>query len=290
MGTVYLTELADWLRDAGLAVHEWGAWKTKGRSSGGFDPGKPWCVMWHHTASKTTPANDASYCFDSAPDAPLANLLLVRDGSVAVGAAGATNTNGKGGPTTVSKGTIPKDAMNSYAVSIEASNDGVGETWPVAQIDSYFTINNTLTDKLGLLPSDCVSHHQWAPDRKIDPARAESVDGLWVPNSINSSGTWGLGSIRDEALRRAHIVVPPLPPTPIPEDEMRILILEDAGGAAVLLSGHVATWLDPVRYEQYHQHYDIVDEPAAINWLPNVVFIGPLPDGVTAADVWHHQP
>lgn len=289
MGTKYLTELANWLREAGLEVIEWGNWKTKGRSSGGFDGDKPWCVMWHHTASKTTPSNDATYCFDTAPDAPLANMLLVRSGAVYVGAAGATNTNGKGGPLPVSKGTVPKDAMNTYAVSIEAANNGVGEKWPSVQIDSFFTINNTLTEKLDFLPIDLATHQQWAPTRKIDPARADAVLGLWVPESVNASGSWKQNSIREEALRRT-VVVPPIPPTPIPEDNMRILILKDAGDAAVLLTGHIGTWLDPARYTAFHNAYPIVDEPAAKSWLANVVFTGPLPTGVAASDVWQHQP
>lgn len=289
MGTKYLTELANWLREAGLEVVEWGNWKTKGRSSGGFDDDKPWCTMWHHTASKTTPSNDATYCFDTAPDAPLANMLLARNGVVYVGAAGATNTNGKGGPLKVSRGTIPKDAMNTYAVSIEAANNGVGEVWPEVQINSFFIINNTLADKLDFMPIDLGTHQQWAPTRKIDPARADAVLGLWVPEMVNvQSGSWTYQSIRGEAARR-FFNQPPTPPTP-EEEPMRILILKDAGDAAVLLNGFTASWLDPKRYADFHRFYNITDEPAAISWLSNVVFVGPLPSGVTAANVWHHQP
>ena len=78
----YLTDLADWLRGVGLVVVEQDGWKTRARSSGGFAAGRPWCVMWHHTASQTTPANDANYMSNGSPDRPIANLLVCRDGSV----------------------------------------------------------------------------------------------------------------------------------------------------------------------------------------------------------------
>jgi len=71
---------------------------------------------------------------------------------------------------------------------------------------------------------------------------------------------------------------------------MRILILKDAGDAAVLLTGHVATWLDPARYAAFHHAYDITDEQADTTWLANVVLTGPLPDGVHEHQVWDHLP
>jgi hypothetical protein len=173
--------------------------------------------MWHHTASATSPQNDANYmCFGS-PDAPVANLLLARDGSVWVMAAGATNTNGKGGPYQVSKGTVPKDSMNTHAVSIEAANNGVGEPWPQVQIDAYFTLSLMLAERLGLAPTDICEHQVWAPDRKIDPATADAVQGPWKPGFVTSSGTWSQADVSDELRRRAST------PQPQPEDEMTFI-------------------------------------------------------------------
>ena len=82
MGSRYLTDLAHIMRNAGLVVQEVDGWQGRARSSGGFDGDRPWCVMWHHTASNTAPENDVNYiCFGS-PDSPLANLYLDRDGQV----------------------------------------------------------------------------------------------------------------------------------------------------------------------------------------------------------------
>lgn len=75
------------------------------------------------------------------------------------------------------------------------------------------------------------------------------------------------------------------------EPVYRILILTDAGGAAVLMYGFTARWLDPARYNEYHYFYPyIVDEPASTAWLRNLTFLGPLPPGVTPGHVWGHQP
>lgn len=256
MGSRYLTELADWCRAAGLVTHEVDGWQTRARSSGGYDGSRPWCVMWHHTASQTTPDNDVHYiCFGN-PDAPVANLYLSRDGQVWVCAGGATNTNGKGGPYPVSLGTVPKDSMNTYAVSIEAANSGLGEPWPVAQVDAYFKLSTMLCQRLGLNPADVCTHQVWAPDRKIDPATAQAVQGSWRPASVNSSGSWSLSDVKAEAIERSgggNGPLPPEPPTgpPIEDDEMLVCALDRNGTAWVGNGVHRVMIQDPGVFDRY---------------------------------------
>jgi hypothetical protein len=204
MGSVYLTQLADWCRAEGLDVVEDSGWEHRARSSGGYESGRPWVIMWHHTASDTSPQNDVAYICHNSPDAPISNILLDRHGTVWVCAGGATNTNGKGKATSVSKGTVPADSMNTYAVSIEIANNGVGEAYPQAQIDAAFVLSNMLARRLGLAPDDCCTHQAYAPDRKIDPATAGAVQGSWQPDSVTSSGTWSLPDLQDEAERRSQ--------------------------------------------------------------------------------------
>lgn len=255
MGSRYLTELANWCRAAGLVTHEVDGWQHRARSSGGYDGDRPWVVMWHHTASATSPENDVSYmCFGS-PDAPVANLLLDRDGGVWVMAGGATNTNGKGGPYNVSRGQVPKDSMNTYAVSIEAANNGVGEWWPQVQIDAYFVLSLMLAERLGLAPSDACEHQVWAPDRKIDPAVADAVQGPWQPARATSSGTWSQTDVIDELWRRAGAVPPgpdPLPPPhPVEGDEVLVVAL-DSNGTAWIGNGIKRFALtDPAVFDRY---------------------------------------
>jgi hypothetical protein len=198
----YLTELADVLRAAGVSVVEYAGWQTRARSSGGYAQGRPWGVMWHHTASQTSPANDASYMCNGSSDRPIANLLVARDGTVWVLAAGATNTNGKGGPCTWSRGTVPADSMNTYAVGMEIANNGIGEAYPQAQIDAAFAASIAIGQAFGLADSDICTHYGYAPSRKTDPATAAAVQGPWRPGSCTPSGTWELADLIAEHQRR----------------------------------------------------------------------------------------
>ena len=229
-----LTWLADELRAAGATVVEYDGWRTRARSSGGFAAGRPWCVMWHHTASSTSPANDASYMCNGADARPVANVLVARDGAVWVLAAGATNTNGKGRASTFSKGTVPADSMNSYAFGMELANAGTGETYPQAQIDTAFTVSNVVNARCGNRPDDVGVHEWYAPGRKIDPASC-NVAGPWRPDQWNNSGTWELYSLRDECVRRSS-TPPPTPPPTLEEDDVRHIICPgDPDRPAVLL-------------------------------------------------------
>jgi LysM repeat protein len=217
MTGIYYVEAADWLRGVGLKVTEVSGWQTRARSSGGF-ASAPLGVQWHHTASKTTPQNDTNWQYFSSSDRPIGNATIMRDGSVWIGAAGAANTAGKGGPLTMSRGTIPLDGANSRTWAFEVANNGVGEPWPQVQIDAYFAASNEMNKRFGNKPTDVFSHavgkgNGWT-SRKIDPATAAAVQGPWKPRSVNSSGTWDLDDIRAECSRRAGST--PTPPTPTP--------------------------------------------------------------------------
>ena len=224
--SAYLEQLANVLRTAGCTVVELAGWQTRGRSNNAkYADGRPWCVMWHHTASSGDGAADADYCTFSHPDAPICNLVIGRDGVVYVCAAGPTNTNGKGGPLTFSRGTVPVDSMNTYAVGIEISNTGTGQNYPTAQIDACFKASNAITAAYGLHPDDVAGHFDYAPGRKIDPATAAAVQGAWRPSSASSSGTWDLFDLRAECLRRATPT--PEPPQPPPtKQEIDMLALD----------------------------------------------------------------
>lgn len=242
MGSKYLTDMANVIRDAGVQVIEQDGWQTRARSSGGFDSNKPWCVMWHHTASSpgADPADDARYMSYNADSKPIANILLAHDGVAWVLAAGATNTNGKGGGAIVtSRGRVPADSMNTYAIGMEIQNSGVGETYPQVQIDNAFKISLALCEAYGLEPTDVGTHQEYAPDRKIDPATNWAVDGPWMPTAVTGSGTWSLSDLRDELIARSDVSTPPQPqPPPDEEDEdMPFIILNKDNGQPALVYG-----------------------------------------------------
>lgn len=226
-----LTWLADELRATGLTVLEVNGWQTRARSSGGFASGRPLGVMWHHTASPASwdGRRDAEYIATGDPSAPLANLVIDRRGQVWVCAAGATNTNGKGGPfTRWSRGTVPSDSMNTHGFGIEFGNNGVGEPWPECQLDAGFIASNAVNARCGNLPSDVCTHNVWAPSRKIDPATATAVQGAWRPRSTNSSGTWNLDDLADECTRRATTTPAPTPPPDTEDDMPAPVLLQEA--------------------------------------------------------------
>lgn len=220
MSGLYYVELVDVLTAAGVrcAVGDVNAgWEHRARSSGGFGS-PPLGVQWHHTASSTSPENDLHWQIVGCDDAPVGNMLLDRDGIVWPVAAGAANTAGKGGPLELSRGTVPKDTGNSTTWAIEVANNGVGEPWPVSQVDAYFAASNALNALFGNLPTDVFTHALGAgdgwTDRKIDPATADAVEGPWRPGSVNSSGTWSLVDIRAECARRAGQAPPETVPEP----------------------------------------------------------------------------
>lgn len=227
-GAIYLTDMATILRYVGLDVIEYDGWQTRARGSGGF-ANWPLCVMWHHTASgpNSDGWNDANYIAVGHPDSPISNLYINRAGTVWVIAAGATNTNGKGKSIAFSRGTVPADGMNSYALGVECGNDGVGEFWPEAQINAMFRVNAVMNLWFGNRVDDLSSHNYYAPDRKIDPA-TDNVGGNWIPSVVNSSRSWDVQDIRNEAVRRLDEFLndnPPIPPHPN-EDDLSIRIFE----------------------------------------------------------------
>ena len=247
----YYTELIDVLTAAGVrcAVGDQNrGWETRARSSGGFAAGLPLGNVWPHTASRTTPANDLAYMCHGSDDAPIGNLLLDREGVVWPIAAGAANTQGKGGPFTFSRGTVPVDSGNSQIFGMEVANGGTGEPWPAVQIDAYFAASNALAALFGNLPTDICTHAEWTlMQRKIDPATAAAVQGWWIPEAVTTSGTWSGDDIRHECQRRAGHTDPEPIPQPPGDNDMAssILIIEDANppGAWYRSDGVVKTWI-----------------------------------------------
>jgi N-acetyl-anhydromuramyl-L-alanine amidase AmpD len=184
--SLWLLDLADVIRAAGLPVVEYSGWTTRARSSGGFPAGQPTGIVVHHTASSTSPGNDAAYIAENADVAPISQLLLDRTGTVTVIAAGAANHAGSGGPW---RG-IPPDQANTHTIGIEASNNGVGEPWPQAQTDAYITLVAALASRYEIDVANVITHHEWAPSRKIDPAGPSpwaAGKATWPGNAFRTS-------------------------------------------------------------------------------------------------------
>lgn len=293
---IMLTDLANWCREAWPNVREYSGWQTRVRGGGPYSA-MPLAVMWHHTASPASwdGQKDADYIAKGDSDAPLSNLYIDRTGCVWVIAAGPTNTNGKGGPMTFSRGTVPADGMNSRGIGVEMGNDGVGEAWPQIQVDAMFAISNVCNAKCGNKPTDISSHNAWAPTRKIDPARYNAVQGPWKPRGCNSSGTWNLDDMRAECTARAG-APGPTPPTPLPPNQegasMPTGLWQMTGypQVYVLYSGGYKVWCeDPAMLARTQDLLAIsgVNNAIRIQTDPDMFkafgpIVGPIPPGVNA--------
>ena len=205
-GGEVLDDLADVLRRAGLRVREVDGWRQRQRDGSGYSQSGPIGIIVHHTASSSgwDGEQDANFLTFQCDVKPMANLYLDRGGQWWVLAGGATNTNGAGGPW----GPIPLDSANSRVIGIEAGNNGVGEPWPDVMQDAYVAGVAALADAYRIEPGNVLSHQEWAPTRKVDPAGPSRF------GSINSSHTWDMDVFRS-AVNKARGGGPgPVKPTP----------------------------------------------------------------------------
>jgi hypothetical protein len=254
MGKYWLTSLPDVLHNAGLSVSTYNGWEARARSTGGYDG--VFAVQVHHTASSSSPDGDMSYMWEGSPDRPVGAIYLARDGHLTVGAAGATNTSGKGGPRQTAHGTIPLDSANKFVISIEAANNGVGEQWPEAQVDAYVRAVAALNAAYGLSVGDAHAHFEWT-DRKIDPAG----------NSRYATGgnKWNMDAFRGDVFLASQ---PAPTPPPLGDDDVIINLITHGSEIGV--------------FAQYSGGYKI--------WVPDgnvlnvLLFCHPTIKGVTAFD------
>lgn len=158
-----LTWLADALRAHGLRVVEVSGWKTRGSTD--FDPIG---MTWHATAGSrnATAQGEVNVILNGSTSAPppIAQLMIWRDGTIYVCAAGRCNHNltGWGGPN--------QGLGNSSLLGIEMANDNRGEPWPSAQLDAARRATAVIMKRLGANPMKrLAAHFEHQPGAKTDP-------------------------------------------------------------------------------------------------------------------------
>lgn len=240
MGVMLLDYVADIYRGAGLDVIEVGerpgvagtAWKRRARSTGGYDaPGAQGQTV-HHTGSRAEFDGwpDVNYMTFYAPAQPMTNTYVARPGTLYVCAAGATNTEGRGGPWH----DIPVNGANPVVWSYEIGNDGRGEPYPVVQQDAIreacavsllFIGQQAGWFKNG--PADfwrMFSHAEWAPNRKSDPWGPSR----WSSGRRDMNTIWNVRAMAADVWGRANQLLglpkpPPVPPpSPVAPDMRRV--------------------------------------------------------------------
>jgi hypothetical protein len=163
--------MADAFRRNDLRVKEVSGWRTRGRPYS-FSPRG---VIFHHTASNAAGGSAPALgtVVDGRPDiglpGPLCNVLVGRDGTVFVVAAGYANHAGEGGPW---RG-VPQNSGNAYLIGVEVENNGIGEPWSPKVLQTCDVVFATLLLGLRRRARWLCGHKEWAPTRKIDPARID---------------------------------------------------------------------------------------------------------------------
>lgn len=163
--TFKMTWLADVLRAAGCKVTETDGWQSRGVAEMGTVAG----VLCHHTAGALTGnAPSLALVEHGRQDlrGPLSHLLLARDGTFYVLAAGRCNHAGAGSWQGVVTG-------NSSFIGIEAENAGTAaDPWPADQVEAYARGAAALLKHIGAFPLMCAGHKEYAlpRGRKIDPS------------------------------------------------------------------------------------------------------------------------
>jgi hypothetical protein len=163
--TYSLTWLADVLRNAGCKVVEQPGWKDRGRAEMGRVRG----IICHHTGGPLHGnAPSLNLVTNGRPDlaGPLSQLVLGRDGTFFVVAAGRCNHAGAGAWHGVTNG-------NSEMIGIEAENAGTGlDPWPDSQMQAYVWGVAAILAHVGANDLMACGHKEYAlpKGRKIDPS------------------------------------------------------------------------------------------------------------------------
>ena len=201
-----LSNLAGVLRDAGLTVVETAGWANRGYA--GQDLKEVRGVLWHHTATNRAAFNGSdaptlNMCVNGRSDlaGPLCNIVLGRNGTVYLVAAGVANHAGAG-----SAAGIPTNMGNHYLVGIEMESSGVAPwDWTADQLRVAPFLGAALERSYG---ADLqIGHLEYSSQGKIDPAGwPGGMDGL--RGSINALLTGSLSYASSESM------------TPTEEDDM----------------------------------------------------------------------
>lgn len=210
------TGIADRLRAAGLKVVEVAGWQTRGSEN--FAPRGS---VDHHTAGPSTAYGTApslGICINGRTGlpGPLCNVLIGRDNTCYVVAAGRANHAGLGGWRGLTG--------NSSVFGVERENVGnATEPWRLDQYDVAAKVHAALIKAHGANADLVCEHKEWAPRRKID---AYGVDGDQMR-----------GLVKDRLA---------VPPKPTPSDQAAAFynaIKREAARRPVLREGDLGTWV-----------------------------------------------
>lgn len=233
---MYLNDMADAIRAAGLNVVEVGNWRARNHGSmAGVRS-----IICHHTAG---PLNGTYPSLNTVTNGrpglagPLAQLGLGRDGTVYVISNGVAWHAGA---------TIDDSVYgNSWSIGIEAENNGVGEVWPDVQVNAYAKLCAVLCKHYNLPVSRVKGHKEICrpAGRKIDPANLPGdMNGLRGRiEAFMSGGTGTTGKLlngethmklRPEMNSRSEVISLP------PDANVKLIF----SAKSTIYGGHIYFW------------------------------------------------
>jgi hypothetical protein len=189
------TGIADRLRAAGLKVIEVDGWRTRGSET--FSPRGS---VDHHTAgSSRGNAPSLGVCINGRADlpGPLCQVLVARDLTCYVIAAGRANHAGSGGWKGLSG--------NSSVYGVERENVGTtAEPWRPEQTVHAAKVHAALID--GRATADFVCRHaEWAPTRKVD---THSISGAQLRLLVAQEGdAMAFTKAQEDKIYQAAVII-----------------------------------------------------------------------------------
>ena len=146
---------------------------------------KPNFVVIHHTAQDSL--NQTIKTFHSAKAGTSAHYVIGRDGKVVHMVNDYLRANHAG----VSKWGKDTD-LNSSSIGIELDNNGIGDVWQDAQINSLLKLLATLKKTYNIPTANFIGHADIAPGRKNDPKNfpwkrlADKGFGFWYDEVLKN--------------------------------------------------------------------------------------------------------
>lgn len=205
---VMLTGLARVAKKTGYPVVEVEGWKTRGHGQ----MGRINVIVCHHTAGPTAGGNypSMSTVKSGRPGlpGPLSQYGIGRDGTIYVIAAGLSWHTGK---------VLDANWSNPHAIGIEAENNGLGQEWPAAQVDSYVKLCRALIDEFDLDEKDVRGHREICspPGRKPDPFFKDPKISMTEFRGLVKKGSYSV--VKPSAKPKPPAPKPPVKPsTPKP--------------------------------------------------------------------------
>lgn len=171
--SVFLTDLADVLRAAGVNVkemkydrgpHQGKSWKYVGYNGMGYSD-IPLGIIWHHDASPPGDSDALPWMmYDGFGFAPAANAWVDRYGTWFLYCGGYSNHAGVGA--------WPKLGLvnngNAKMFGIETDHT-TGEKWTEAQVTALRAGTAAILKHWGRPADNLIGHKEYAPNRKDDP-------------------------------------------------------------------------------------------------------------------------